>query len=84
MTYKTFEAINKNSNCTLIFDGLVSVPVKDFTIGFGFETIASLPTTTQRRLIEVFSFLHLNDFVKGSNAEHLNNEYEKALKKYEK
>jgi hypothetical protein len=81
MKWTTFEVININTNCTLVFNNILSIPVNDFTIGYGFDTLLDLPFVSKKHLVEAFSFIYLNDFVKGSDAEHFNNRFEQAMNK---
>lgn len=65
----------------LIFGNILKVPITDFTKGKGFDALFSLPNVSLKHLVEVHSYIFLNDLCKSSDAEHFNNEYEAAMKK---
>ena len=76
----TFKTLTIGKNC-LIFDDAIKISILNFLEGEGFETLLTLPSTTKERIIEVHSYLYLNDCINRHNAEYVNNEYEKTLKK---
>jgi hypothetical protein len=79
MTYQTFTIEVYNHNHTFYFDNELKCTASDFTDLSGFQKVLQLPTTTRQRLIEIHSYIFLNDLVPLGSHEHFNNSFEQAM-----
>jgi hypothetical protein len=79
MTYQTFTTEIYNHNHTFNFGNELKCTSSDFTDLSGFQKVLHLPTTTRQRLIEIHSYIFLNDLVSIGSHEHFNNSFEQAM-----